>query len=126
MYPQVEQYYQRALEIYEGKLGPDDSNVAKTKNNLVSRPRCVEGRWAADCILPVHPGVGLPTTFLIQHCVIVFSCRANHAVGHAAFVSDFVSVFVRMWSERGVTVNPGSCSKICKKQLVLRSLVKFH
>lgn len=32
---QVEQYYQRALEIYEGKLGPDDSNVAKTKNNLV-------------------------------------------------------------------------------------------
>ena len=32
---QVEQYYQRALEIYEGKLGPDDPNVAKTKNNLV-------------------------------------------------------------------------------------------
>ena len=33
---QVEQYYQRALEIYETKLGPDDPNVAKTKNNLVS------------------------------------------------------------------------------------------
>ena len=32
---QVEQYYQRALEIYETKLGPDDPNVAKTKNNLV-------------------------------------------------------------------------------------------
>ena len=32
---QVEQYYQRALEIYESKLGPDDPNVAKTKNNLV-------------------------------------------------------------------------------------------
>ena len=32
---QVEKYYQRALEIYEGKLGPDDPNVAKTKNNLV-------------------------------------------------------------------------------------------
>ena len=32
---QVEHYYQRALEIYEGKLGPDDLNVAKTKNNLV-------------------------------------------------------------------------------------------
>ena len=32
---QVEQYYQRALEIYETKLGQDDPNVAKTKNNLV-------------------------------------------------------------------------------------------
>lgn len=32
---QVEQYYQRALDIYETKLGPDDPNVAKTKNNLV-------------------------------------------------------------------------------------------
>ena len=45
---QVEQYYQRALEIYEGKLGPDDSNVAKTKNNLVRMltvdPLC--RRWA--------------------------------------------------------------------------------
>ena len=28
-------YYQRALEIYESQLGPDDPNVAKTKNNLV-------------------------------------------------------------------------------------------
>ncbi|KIH44210.1 tetratricopeptide repeat protein [Ancylostoma duodenale] len=26
----------RALEIYESKLGPDDPNVAKTKNNLSS------------------------------------------------------------------------------------------
>ncbi len=33
---QVEWYYQRALEIYEKKLGPDDPNVAKTKNNLAS------------------------------------------------------------------------------------------
>ena len=32
---QVEMYYQRALEIYETQLGPDDPNVAKTKNNLV-------------------------------------------------------------------------------------------
>ena len=31
----MEQYYQRALEIYTTKLGPDDPNVAKTKNNLV-------------------------------------------------------------------------------------------
>lgn len=35
-YEEVERYYQRALEIYELKLGPDDSNVAKTKNNLAS------------------------------------------------------------------------------------------
>lgn len=32
----MELYYQRALEIYEIKLGPDDPNVAKTKNNLAS------------------------------------------------------------------------------------------
>lgn len=35
-YEEVERYYQRALEIYEMKLGPDDPNVAKTKNNLAS------------------------------------------------------------------------------------------
>ena len=34
-YEEVEYYYQRALEIYQTKLGPDDPNVAKTKNNLV-------------------------------------------------------------------------------------------
>jgi hypothetical protein len=38
---QVEQYYQRALEIYESKLGPDDPNVAKTKNNLVRYNYCM-------------------------------------------------------------------------------------
>lgn len=35
-YEEVERYYQRALEIYEQRLGPDDPNVAKTKNNLAS------------------------------------------------------------------------------------------
>lgn len=35
-YEEVEYYYSRALEIYECRLGPDDPNVAKTKNNLVS------------------------------------------------------------------------------------------
>lgn len=35
-YDEVEYYYTRALEIYESKLGADDPNVAKTKNNLVS------------------------------------------------------------------------------------------
>ena len=34
-YEEVEYYYCRALEIYESRLGPDDANVAKTKNNLV-------------------------------------------------------------------------------------------
>jgi len=34
-YEEVEYYYMRALEIYQSKLGPDDPNVAKTKNNLV-------------------------------------------------------------------------------------------
>ena len=34
-YEEVEYYYMRALEIYQTKLGPDDPNVAKTKNNLV-------------------------------------------------------------------------------------------
>ena len=33
---EVEYYYRRALEIYAMCLGPDDPNVAKTKNNLVS------------------------------------------------------------------------------------------
>ena len=33
---QYSRYYQRALEIYESKLGQDDPNVAKTKNNLAS------------------------------------------------------------------------------------------
>jgi kinesin light chain len=35
-YDEVEQYYRRALHIYEAKLGPDDPNVSKTKNNLSS------------------------------------------------------------------------------------------
>jgi hypothetical protein len=32
---QVEHYYKRALEIYLKRLGTDDPNVSKTKNNLV-------------------------------------------------------------------------------------------
>ena len=32
----MEKYYQRALHIYESKLGQDDPNVSKTKNNLAS------------------------------------------------------------------------------------------
>nr|XP_023822873.1 kinesin light chain-like [Salvelinus alpinus] len=35
-YQEVEQYYERALHIYQSRLGPDDTNVAKTKNNLAS------------------------------------------------------------------------------------------
>ena len=54
---QVEHYYQRALEIYESKLGPDDPNVAKTKNNLV--------RPAAR--LPVSLSACLP--FFVYACL---------------------------------------------------------
>ena len=32
----MEDIYRRALKIYESKLGDDDPNVAKTKNNLAS------------------------------------------------------------------------------------------
>lgn len=35
LFVQVEKYYKRALEVYIQKLGIDDPNVAKTKNNLV-------------------------------------------------------------------------------------------
>lgn len=35
-FEEVEQYYQRALRIYQSQLGPSDGNVAKTKNNLVT------------------------------------------------------------------------------------------
>jgi len=49
---QVELYYQRALEIYEEKLGPDDINVAKTKNNLVRVCVCVA--FLQACSFPIH------------------------------------------------------------------------
>ncbi len=32
---QVEYYYERALEIYQTELGPDDAIVAKTMSNMV-------------------------------------------------------------------------------------------
>ena len=35
-YEEVESYYKRAIDIYTKSLGPDDPNVAKTKNNLAS------------------------------------------------------------------------------------------
>ena len=34
---QVEWYYQRALEIYQTEFGPEDQNVTKTMNYLVSQ-----------------------------------------------------------------------------------------
>jgi len=45
---QVEQYYQRALDIYETKLGVDDPNVGKTKNNLVCLCVCCLTRQYLD------------------------------------------------------------------------------
>ena len=59
---EVEYYYRRALEIYATRLGPDDPNVAKTKNNLVSwagggleEGTRVRRRW-----WPGAPGVDQP------------------------------------------------------------------
>lgn len=37
----VERHYARALSIYEALGGPQDPNVAKTKNNLVRHVGCV-------------------------------------------------------------------------------------
>lgn len=47
----MEQYYQRALEIYENKLGLDDPNVAKTKNNLVRLGLAVDDVERFVCVL---------------------------------------------------------------------------
>lgn len=49
-YEEVEYYYQRALEIYQTKLGPDDPNVAKTKNNLVCLYNRIKSREASHCV----------------------------------------------------------------------------
>ena len=60
-YEEVEYYYCRALEIYEHRLGPDDPNVAKTKNNLVrvcSRSPPAHGLgscWEPVQFKPVQP-----------------------------------------------------------------------
>lgn len=50
---EVEYYYRRALEIYATRLGPDDPNVAKTKNNLV-RVLWARG-WGGDAGGQEHP-----------------------------------------------------------------------
>ncbi len=39
---QVEWYYQRAIEIYQGEFGADDENVIKTLNFLVTITACNE------------------------------------------------------------------------------------
>lgn len=55
-YEEVEYYYMRALDIYQTKLGPDDPNVAKTKNNLVRG----EGSLSAVLLTHVSPGLMFP------------------------------------------------------------------
>lgn len=61
-YEEVEYYYQRALDIYQTKLGPDDPNVAKTKNNLV------RGGGAAPCRAPAWPRGSEPTSLKCAAC----------------------------------------------------------
>lgn len=50
-YQEVEQYYERALHIYQSKLGPDDANVAKTKNNLVRGNLVV---WITEAVVSLQ------------------------------------------------------------------------
>ena len=66
---EVEYYYRRALEIYATRLGPDDPNVAKTKNNLVRAPGGVvvsvlrpQHRASTHRLMGPHlcPALGLP------------------------------------------------------------------
>jgi len=64
-YDEVEKYYTRALQIYENKLGPDDPNVAKTKNNLV-RPAVCCGRGSGSSTFARVAGLGLPEAGQVQ------------------------------------------------------------
>ena len=65
-YEEVEYYYCRALEIYEHRLGPDDPNVAKTKNNLVRVcSRSTHTAWHGSCWEPVK------NTMLTPRCISV-------------------------------------------------------
>lgn len=59
-YEEVVYYYSRALEIYESKLGADDPNVAKTKNNLV-RPRVYS-----------RPIFTLSSTFITYEHIVIY------------------------------------------------------
>lgn len=65
-YEEVEYYYQRALEIYQTKLGPDDPNVAKTKNNLVC------SRWAVS---PLQ--IKIQLCFCVKALSVVFYLKAS-------------------------------------------------
>lgn len=56
-YEAVERYYQRALAIYESQLGPDNPNVARTKNNLVRKGET--GGWEEGVGKTSHMGPGL-------------------------------------------------------------------
>ena len=59
-YAEVEDIYRRALKIYESKLGDDDPNVAKTKNNLAScymkqgKLKEAEGLYKQVCTVISH------------------------------------------------------------------------
>lgn len=50
-FEEVERHYARALGIYEALGGPNDPNVAKTKNNLVRAP------WGTGTTQGRLPGV---------------------------------------------------------------------
>lgn len=93
---QVEQYYQRALEIYEGKLGPDDSNVAKTKNNLVRIQNLQRAFWASDC--SVHVGVGCSPNNSFHFFYFIFAFLSH--ILHTAYTAftEFTSILGKWWA----------------------------
>lgn len=81
---EVEYYYRRALEIYATRLGPDDPNVAKTKNNLVPWARRgwrEGGSWGRmerkrlHSLHPAHPLAPATPGLLLSEAGQVPGCR---------------------------------------------------
>lgn len=102
-YEEVEKYYQRALAIYETKLGQDDPNVAKTKNNLASA-FLKQGKYKeaeilykqvivktnfSDCCSSLHFGFGLKSLLV---SAIFFNNKWNENVS-----GSYTSSRERVW-----------------------------
>jgi len=99
LFVQVEKYYTRALEVYTKKLGIDDPNVAKTKNNLVSRLSLFHRIlvfWF--CILDRVIFVNLFCTFvaLKSQIYVFFLCISGLCV-FSLYFSDFVLVTYKLF-----------------------------
>jgi len=99
---QVEQYYQRALDIYENKLGPDDPNVAKTKNNLVRLVPSVSSACGRG-ISTMYPALSVRVPFgcfhirLLTMFVWFCVCALGNLVSDLHCSFHFGKLFV-MWN----------------------------